>query len=72
MSLVNIMFRSNRIFCFSENQITYSAAFLVTAWLVIVEGFDLGISDECAEVTFHNHNLNLFVDVVVWKVISKC
>ena len=26
-------------FCFSQNQITYSVAFLVTAWLVIVEGF---------------------------------
>ena len=36
MSLVNIMFPSNRIFCFSQNQTTYSVAFLVTAWLVIV------------------------------------
>ena len=39
MSLVNIMFRSNRTFCFSQNHITYSVACLVTAWLVIVEGF---------------------------------
>ena len=45
MSLVNIMFRSNRTFCFSQNQTTYSVAFLVTAWLVIVEGFDLAV--EC-------------------------
>ena len=39
MLLVNIMFRSNRNFCFSQNQTTYSVAFLVTAWLLIVEGF---------------------------------
>ena len=26
--------------CFSQNQTTYSVACLVTAWLVIVEGFD--------------------------------
>ena len=42
MSLVNIMFCSNRTFCFSQNQTIYSVAFLVTAWLVIVEGFALG------------------------------
>ena len=35
------MFRSNRTFCFSRNQTTYSVAFLVTAWLVIVEDFVL-------------------------------
>ena len=39
MSLVNIMFRSNRTFRFSQNQTTYSVAFSVAAWLVIVEGF---------------------------------
>ena len=39
MSLVNIMFRSNRTYCFSQNQTIYSVAFLITAWLVIVEGF---------------------------------
>ena len=38
MSLVNSMFRSNRTFCFSHNQTTYSVAFFVTAWLIIVEG----------------------------------
>ena len=44
MSLVNIMFCSNRTFCFSQNQTTYSVACLVTAWLVIiVEDFDFGI-----------------------------
>ena len=41
MSLVNIISRSNSTFCFSQNQTTYSVAFLVTAWLVIVEGFDI-------------------------------
>ena len=48
MSLVNIMFRSNRTFCFSQNQTTYSVALLITAWLVIVEAFgfmDSGVVD---------------------------
>ena len=36
------MFRSNRTFCLSQNQTTYSVAFLVIAWLVIVEGFGKG------------------------------
>ena len=49
MSLFNIMFRSNRTFCFSQNQTTYSVAFLVTAWLVIVEGFDQADNNEKEE-----------------------
>ena len=41
------MSRSDRTFCFSQNQTTYSVAFLVTAWLVIVEGF--GVAHGCAD-----------------------
>ena len=32
---MSIMFGSNRIFCFSQNQTTCSVACLITAWLVI-------------------------------------
>ena len=39
MSLINITFRSNRTFSFSQNHTTYSVDFLVTAWLVIVDSF---------------------------------